>query len=221
MSCNETRARLDELVDGSLDDAARRQVETHLRRCPECRRRLEGLQALRARVQTLPRAIEPPRDLWRGIVARIEDGEVIRGRFSPAPRPWWAHRGLLAAAAALLVIASSGLTALFLRGGDPSPALPRPGEEITAETVAWRQFSDAERQYRQVTDELARELEQRRDELAPETVRIVEENLEIIDEAIRETRNALERDPANAGLATKLTDIYRKKADFLRAIVRL
>ena len=88
-------------------------------------------------------------------------------------------------------------------------------------TIAWQEFETAESAYQKVTDDLLRSLDTRRDQLAPETVQIVEDNLSLIDEAINEARAALERDPSNAALATRLTDIYRRRVGFLQEMSRL
>lgn len=175
----------------------------------------------------LPRSIEPERDLWPSIEARIQERKVVRPRFNQraarhdAPTDWrrW---GLLAAAAMLLVTISSGVTA-YLVSGPPVPtgpvetAVPQPGFA----TVAWDEFQAAEREYERVTDDLLAALDASRDELAPETVELVEANLRLIDQAIQEARSALERDPSNARLALKLNDIYRKRVTFLREMSRL
>lgn len=213
MNCQEVHEHLDDWVDGTLAEPIRLATERHLADCADCRRDEAELRDLLARAAALPRSIQPPHDLWPGILGGIERGKVVRGRFgvSPATRRWL----LPAAAGLVLVLASSGLTALFL-GGPTAP-----GARRAAATVAWQEFAAAESEYQRVTDELLGALEARSDELAPETVETVMTNLALIDGAIREAREALERDPANAGLANKLTDIYRKRVDFLQAMNRL
>lgn len=219
---------LDEIAGEGLEHDVRGEIEHHLESCGGCRRAREQLDDLLARIAALPRSVPPRRDLWDGVAARIEERKLVRGPFPASEAtPFWMRPRLLAAAAAVLIIASSGLTALFLGRGStaPGPAAAAPAglaaQSNVAATVAWQEFTAAEEQYRRVTSDLLGALEARRHELAPETVRVVEENLEIIDGAIREARDALQRDPANAGLANKLTGIYRKKADFLRAMSRL
>lgn len=213
MSCQQIGTRLDEWVDGTLSAAERREMERHLADCADCRRAEAELRELLERVASLPRSIEPAHDLWPGILDGITRQRVARPDFGGRSLRSWAP--LLAAAALLLVIASSGLTMLFLNRAPDAPA----AEGIR--TVAWREFQAAEREYERVTDELLAVLDTRRNELSPETIEIVETNLELIDQAIRESRAALERDPSNAGLAATLSDIYRKRVDFLRAITRL
>ncbi|NIV50338.1 MAG: hypothetical protein GWN53_00345, partial [Gammaproteobacteria bacterium] len=89
------------------------------------------------------------------------------------------------------------------------------------EVVAWEGFVAAEQEYQRVTDELLGALEAQRDELAPETVEIVERNLALIDSAITEARAALEKDPANSRLVHKLTDMYRTRVTFLERMSQL
>jgi len=88
----------------------------------------ERLRRLTEAAVALPRSIEPTRDAWPAIRGRIEAGRV-RAIASPAPparpaSPWRAGR--LAAAAVLLVVASSGLTALLLRERRAKAAIVRP-----------------------------------------------------------------------------------------------
>lgn len=179
---------------------------------------------LQERLEALPRSIEPQRDLWPAIQARIETGKIERGKVVTGPfesgrprRPWLHRHGLLAAAASLLVVVSSATTAWWLS----TDSTPSAVSAAATAPAGWSEFIDAERAYQTVTDDLLLTLETRRERLAPETVRVVEENLRLIDQAIREARAALERDPANAGLATKVTDIYRRRVDFLKQINRL
>jgi hypothetical protein len=61
-------------------------------------------------------------------------------------------------------------------------------------------------------------LEQARSRLAPNTVRILEKNLGVIERAIQESRRALEVDPGNEYLRQHLDRAYRDKADFLREV---
>jgi len=159
---------------------------------------------MKNRIDALAREIQPERDLWRGIETSITDGKIVRPDFAAESREStfmtavvnWRRVGLVAVAAMLLVVFSSGITAYLVRtpvapaGGNLEPGLTE------FETVAWEGFLAAERSYQSITDDLLTSLEEQRDELAPETIEIVERNLRLIDEAIAEARGALERDPA-------------------------
>jgi hypothetical protein len=59
-------------------------------------------------------------------------------------------------------------------------------------------------------------LEKGRGVLDDETVRILEENLQTIDDAINEAQAALAQDPGSKVLARFLTENLRRKIDLLR-----
>ena len=54
MECRDFTQQLDDCLDGRLDAAARRSIQQHLERCPDCRRRHQHAVALRAALRTLP-----------------------------------------------------------------------------------------------------------------------------------------------------------------------
>ncbi|MGH9175199.1 MAG: hypothetical protein ACRD1H_12620, partial [Vicinamibacterales bacterium] len=60
-----------------------------------------------------------------------------------------------------------------------------------------------------------------RDALDPRTVVVIERNLAVIDEAIRQARAALDADPANTFLNSHLADARRRKLDLLRRAMTL
>jgi hypothetical protein len=63
---------------------------------------------------------------------------------------------------------------------------------------------------------LEQTLAQARDKLDPNTVRILEKNLGVIDRAIDESRRALALDPANAFVRDHLERAYQDKVEYLR-----
>ncbi len=66
--------------------------------------------------------------------------------------------------------------------------------------------------------ELQSALDQRRSTLDSSTVRVVEQNLAIIDKAIADARTALATDPSSQYLNTYLASTMRRKVDFLRRV---
>lgn len=72
MNCEKMENRLHDYLDGALTPAERQEVERHLETCENCRAEIQFLQALRQQVARLPQSLEPPRDLWPEIAARIE-----------------------------------------------------------------------------------------------------------------------------------------------------
>ena len=60
-----------------------------------------------------------------------------------------------------------------------------------------------------------------RGRLDPSTIAVVEHNLQIIDQAINQAREALVGDPANTYLSGHLVEARRRKLDLLRRATAL
>jgi len=216
MKCTETTDRLDDLVDGLLPEEERLAVETHLASCEACHKDEQRLRTILAAARALPRERTPTRDLWPGIAETIGTQKVVKAEFGPKKaRRFWLPA--LAAAAAVAAMA----TAVAMRGGAPFGG---PGSESpTAFPVVSGQVEllDAEQGYARATDELLAALAERRDSLSPETRASVERNLALIDQALKEIRDALQKEPGNGELTRMLASTHRKKVDVLRRVVRL
>jgi hypothetical protein len=203
MTCGEVDARLDEYVDGTLGAREQAVLDAHLAGCAACRVALAELRGLVASARALPQRIEPPRELWTGIAARISE------RRQPARGPtWWRERafwaGVSAAAATLVLV----LRVYRLTGpGRPSRPVPTWGA--------------VEAGYERATAELAPTLTVERYRLRPETVALVERNLRLIDAALREARAALAQDPGNADLRQLVATAARQKIELLQWATRV
>jgi anti-sigma factor RsiW len=220
MTCQELDARLDDWLDGALapDEAAL--VEAHLAGCAACRDEERKLRQLLARATTLPRQLTPPRDLWPGIERQIGRQRGLRMLFGWTP-------SLALATAAVVVI---GVFAVLWNSGQGAvqsveiPAAtpdPRVVEVSTGEPVADPLLAQAERDYEKAANALLEALQQRRGAMAPEDFDRLQANLQVIDRALAEVRQALVKDPANAELSRMLVSTHRKKVDVLRRVVRL
>ena len=230
MTCEEVRGRLDERVEGSLGDAEKELVDAHLADCEACRAEAHALEGLLSAAARLPREIRPPRDLWAGIDAWLEDQpgvvEIDRGgvrslasgrRPGRAGLPPWA----LVAAALALVVVTAAVTSILTRNYDEAIALKlRRGGGAAPETAARNEVGrgDEEARFLAASQELLAGLEAQ--DLAPETMEIVRRNLEVIDAAIAELQAALERDPGNGELTRMLLATYQRKIDLLEQAAR-
>jgi hypothetical protein len=79
----------------------------------------------------------------------------------------------------------------------------------------------ADEQYDAAVVDLERALKQGRGRLDPATIATVEHNLETIDQAIQQAREALAGDPANTYLSSHLIEARRRKLDLLRRAAAL
>ena len=203
--------QLCDFADGELGGDDRARVELHLRDCPACAAELASLSLLAARVGALPRAQAVPPELWLGIRAALPP------RHTTHKNAQRVSKGRLLAAAAIIAVASSGLTALVMRGTRPQQHTSAVATAPIAPRVALpAQSASDERGYARSADALQETLAQRRDSLAPATVATVERSLRVADSAIAEARMALARDPANRLLARLFASNYERKIDLLR-----
>jgi hypothetical protein len=217
MTCQELDARLDDWVDGTLAAGAAAEVEAHLASCPHCQEQARRMRQLLAHAASLPRSVTPPRDLWPGIARRLE--RERRWSWTGGLQPW-----ALAAAAAVLV----GLAAVLWTSRSPSAVrtVEIPAATPEARLAALPEVSDpviaaAERDYEAAANALLDALQKRQSEISPETLVSVRANLEVIDRALAELREALVKDPSNPELNRMLVATHRKKVDVLRRVVRL
>ena len=211
-------------LDDDLDAAARATVERHLESCAACGAELDTLRRLVAYAGTVAaQDVAPPHDLWSGIAARLTGLNVaaFEPRAARQPRLISFSIAQLAAAAAIL-IAISGATAWFVRGNISVPAPVVTTDVIQAEIEpsaaadAMRPVNFADAQYDAAVADLERALADRRNDLNPRTVEILERNLKLIDAAIAQARQALEEDPGNTYLSRHLVESRRRKLELLR-----
>lgn len=216
---------LSQLLDGELTPAQARTVEEHLESCARCADLFGDLTKIQSRARNLPDQ-HPSRDLWPEISRALgsdgaREAEVIHlhpGIEADAHRrrpPTLRISYLQAAAAALVVALFSGLAGSYFAGSrSDMPAFP-PSDRSHWAALA----GQTNPELRGASEEIAQleaVLAQQRSELDPMTVRLLEENLEIIDQAIRESLRALEGDPGNEFLERHLAQAVETKATYLR-----
>lgn len=202
LTCDDWLEQLDAWLDGELDEVRTRAFEAHRSACDDCRRVAEDAGTVQEWARTLPTELPPPTDHWPAIEKRITGAS---GTATPGVRkiPWtWAL-----AAAVVLAIGSSILTAALTRPSDPPP--------VVASVEDW------ETEIRDATTELAAAVDARRAEMDPETLRIVEQNLAIIDRAITETREALAKTPGDSRAEDALVAAYNHKIRLLQQALRV
>jgi hypothetical protein len=71
MRCEVCMQLLDDFIDGELSGIEHHKVEQHIRECSECSREAEFLRRLSRDASSLPKDIQPDKNLWPGIKAGI------------------------------------------------------------------------------------------------------------------------------------------------------
>ncbi len=220
MTHEEATGLLDDWVDDTLDGETRQDVCRHLEGCQACREEAAALRVFKQDLKALPKVMEPERDLWPGIAGRIgrDDARVldlrddIRSRSAAGmdlPTSW-----RLAAAAVLLVAVSSVVTFYLSRG--PSQGRTATSDSRRSGPGADLVSLDVTATYAETIEQLRRTLEARRGDLSLETVREVRRNLDVIDEAIRASRAALETEPGDRELIRSVSMMYEEKIALLQ-----
>jgi len=107
--CDQFTDRLMAYLEHEVDDATRVAIERHAVTCGECGALLADLRKLRADASNLP-VLQPSKDLWSGIAARIEApvvsiGGVHTKAASRAGLPSWIRGAMIAAS----LVAAAGI----------------------------------------------------------------------------------------------------------------
>jgi anti-sigma factor RsiW len=203
--------RLSEYLDGDLAEPDRAALEAHLDTCPDCADTLAGLRRIVMRARSLDDR-QPDGDLWSGVAERI--GVAPRRR-----RIAFSVPQLLAAGVALAVLSGGGAWLLHpdpagVAAVQPTPAPAGPVQVATVGTATARGYDAA-------VDDLERVLAEGRGRLDTATVRVLEQNLAIIDRAIAQARRAVAADSSNLYLNSHLAETMRRKIDLLRQAATL
>ena len=215
--CDQLLSKLDEFVDGALDEADAQAARNHLETCERCQIEVDLGVKLREATRALPQSIEPKRDLWPEIAGDIEARRVIHRSFerpaAAAPRAW-----LKIAAAGAVLIAS--VTIAYMMGLEQArPEIAESSPVEAGYTLA--AYGDVSSDLEEAKNLLRAGLEQRRNELSPETWSVVMDNLSVIDKAIVRIETAMEENPGDGRLNRQLATAYRRQIDLLQRATQL
>jgi hypothetical protein len=197
--------RWSDFIDGELSAEAVRELETHLAVCGECRILVDDLRRVVARAGALED--QPPRsDLWPRVSTRIGLG---RRRLS------FSVPELLAAGIALMLVSGGGVA--YLLQGQPGAAMTSARQEAA---TPLRMVSASEG-YDVAIGRLQQELSRGRGSLDSTTMRVIQEKLALIDQAILDAERAVVADPGSEYLQAHLTRSRLTKLDLLRRATEL
>ena len=218
--------QLSDYIDGELGAEASAEVERHLGACADCRAIAMELRAVALRAGSLVDT-PPQQDLWGSIASRLG----ARGAGSVTPFQARARRRFsftlpqLAAAGIALMVLSGGMVWLA-KSGDPRADFPAISADrtllpdVTSLPIA-APASRVDPHYEGAVEDLEQTLARGRAQLDPETVRVLEQNLQSIDAAIEQCRQALDKDPANSYLNNHLAAARQRKLALLRRATAL
>jgi hypothetical protein len=221
MTCDEVDPRLDDYVDGALAERDFQELELHLASCEACREQERLLRVLVAQAAALPRELEPGQDLWPRIAERLEPHRVLPFPSWSQALPRWLPATLAAAAAVALAIAWLARDARVHQDGRQAANAPSAEARPAALSPGAGGALAAEREYAQAASALLAALQERRERLSPETLRTVERDLQVIDKALAQIREALAQDPGSGPLNHLLVSTHQKKVRVLQRVEKL
>jgi len=212
-----TEEQLNDYVDGRLGSTDRRMAEGHLPDCADCSDAVAEIRSLLELAAELPE-LRPSRELLPGIHNRIGARRAARTR--------WIG---LAASIVLLTTVGAGLLMqgrtdpVGATGGATTPEvqLAQPAAHVSAAGDLEQEFREAERAFFEAGDALLKIIEKRRAEMPDETLAVFEENLAILDAAIRDVRSTMGDDAGRVGNGQTLTALHHKRMQLLWKTSRL
>ncbi len=210
MNCEQAQDRLHDYLDDDLDAPERQALESHLKECSACGEALGEFRCLLACAEALPSEILPDKNLWPGIVSRLDGASMPQHR---AGRGRWLMVGVLPLAAALV------LGVVFLFELNTTPTGPR--QPDAAHSKGDSAYEQAKTDYAEARTALWEAIEARQDVLAPGTRQVLAENLAVIDNALEQIQHALESSPSDPRLFRLLTATRQQGLEFMKTVVRL
>jgi hypothetical protein len=223
-ACERYLNAIQELVDGTLGPIRRAELELHLESCDACRALADDLQAIATAARSLE-PLTPPGRAWQQIAGRLR----AEGRATGTGPGVRRHSvAILALAAALVLVVGSSLyllkrqTPAVPTTSAPVASAPGPGPQ---ETSPGNAAAGASVQGVDIATELAltekhfQNLVEQASTRDPATGAVLQKNLLVMNEAIAQSRKALEADPHNR--STQLYEMLKRKIRFLQDTIAL
>ncbi len=237
-SCDRYSEAIGDYVDGTLDERAGRELELHLAGCPSCRALVADLRQIRDTARQLE-PMEPPARVWTALAQQIAADRAAAAPVRPAGgrrsglaawlSPAW-QTGLAAAAVIAVITVTASIVWLIERpGGMPAgpatastsaPATPESAGPATAESVAG-ELKQAEGHYQKAIEGLQQIAKDGEGSLDPKVAESLQKNLAIVDQAIADSRAALQQQPTSEPAQASLLDAFRTKVGLLQETISL
>lgn len=211
MTCTDYEVQIGDYVDGELDARVQAALETHLAVCEPCRSVMEDLRVIRAASLTLESHTPSPH-LWTRIAAAVE-AERQGPKWTLAP-PQWLRQPL--AAGVIVLVLAAGISWMAWRDLSRTAEAPDrdPVQPIEADLKL------AEDHYAQAIAGLEAITKPGGTELDEQTADVLQANLTVIDQAIGESRAALQTEPSDLAQES-LFEALRSKVALLQETVAL
>ena len=226
MSCAHYRQAMQELADGTLDEAGRLRLDAHLAACADCRTLAADLGCIRRSARRLE-PLAPPDRVWRRLAERLRaehasSAPACEGSMMSAGGRW------LAVAATLAIAVGTVLFLLLRTGPGPVPQAPdaavaTPGNANVVDLVksVEADLKLAEQHYEAALANLERMSQGGDDRIDATVAQTLRQNVALVDRAIADSRTALQGDPQNVPARESLFEALRRKVGLLQDTISL
>jgi len=231
MDCRHYRDAIQALIDGTLGSIRRSELEVHLDQCADCRALAADLRRIKDLTATLDRPAPPDR-VWLQVAGRLrQEGRVTAPAPTPVVRTAAHHYALIGIAAALLLAVGASLMMILsgTRGGPApktatvQPGAAQPGNASGDDAVqsVEAEFRLAEQHYQNAIAKLEQAAKSDQSTIDPQTAAMLQKNLQVIDQAIAESRAALKTEPQSAPARDSLFEALKRKVTLLQDTIAL
>ncbi len=238
MSCEQYQEAIGELADGArMDEARRIEVQAHLRDCADCRALLADLREIRAAAARLPMAA-PPARVWNSIAEQLpaagsqgaagkREGLLALLFGTGRLRLAWGAAATVALAVVLVVVAlprvrpgTGGQVAVRPPVASPDKNAVHPNDTELVQSVE-SELQLAEQHYEKAIAGLEQIAKAGQGSLDPQLTATLQKNLTVVDQAIHDSRVALQAQPTNELAQESLFEAFRRKVGLLQETVSL
>lgn len=222
MSCDRTAERISDLVDGTLEETTRTQIEAHLESCPSCRALAADLGRIREAAGALPPQ-RPPARVWQQLAERLPAAAPSPpGTDVDAAFAWNRSLGWLAAAASVVLVAGSAYWLVPTMSSTGSGANTSTAADATAVVESIEsELEAAEAHYQNAIAGLEQIAQAERETLGPGVAAELQLSMTVLDDAIAESRAALVTEPESQSAQSSLFEALRRKVSLLQDTISL
>jgi anti-sigma factor RsiW len=224
MNCTRSTDDIQALIDGTLGPIRAAELERHLDECDACRSLANDLQRIRDVADTLGDP-QPPDHIWLQIAGRLRQEGRVHDR--PAPVSTGRQQYVWLGIAAALVLAVGASLLLLIPQFTGSTAIPagtaQQGNAAGADAVqsGVEDLRKAEQLLQSGVAKLKEGLGSEQQALPTDMAGTLDRNLQILDQAIAESSDALKQEPQNVAARNSLFDALQRKISLLQDTITL
>jgi len=204
-TCHEVQPRLSAFVDHDLDADEHTAIAAHVAACAKCAGIVRDFDALGRAAGSLG-AVEPPARVFAALSTRVSE---------PAAGRQWLR---LAAAVAVVAAGAYGVVRFDREAARLTPPAGNVVAPVLVEATG-ESWGSMVTHYEAAIAELEGVAQREAHGLDPALAAALQTNLKQVDDAIGQSRAALENDPTSAPARDSLSDSLRRKVTVLEATV--